>query len=143
MTKTWYEILHWCSKGKTKQERVARLQKNGGAALKQILGYTFDPNIKWLLPEGEPPYNPVADSAEIEGQFQAELRRLYLFVEGPTDTQQNLKPQRREHLYIELLESIHPDDAKLLASMKDGKLPFKGITKNVVAEAFPNLTKNW
>ena len=143
MTKTWYEILEWCSKGKTKKERVARLQKNGGSELKQILGYTFDPGVEWLLPEGIPPYKPVADSADIHGQFQSELRRLYLFVDGPTDTQQNLKPQRRETLFIELLESIHPDDAKLLSSMKEGKMPFKNITRNVVAEAFPNLSKNW
>ena len=76
MTKSWYEILEWCSKGKTKAEKIVRLQKNSGAQLTPILGYTFDPNVKWLLPEGEPPYKPVADRAEIEGQLQAELRRL-------------------------------------------------------------------
>ena len=143
MTKTWYEILEWCSKGKTKAEKIVRLQKNSGAQLKQILGYTLDPNVKWLLPEGEPPYKPVADSAEIEGQRQAELRRLYLFIDGSTEAQINLKPMRREQLFIELLESIHPNDAKLLCSMKEKKLPFKSITKNLVSEAFPNLTKNW
>ena len=143
MTKTWYEILEWCSKGKTKKERISRLQKNSSPILKQILGYTFDPDVTWLLPEGIPPFKSVADSADVHGQFQSEIRRLYLFVDGPTETQQKLKPQRREQLFIEMLESIHPDDAKLLSSMKERKLPFTGITRNVVSEAFPNLSKNW
>ena len=89
MTKTWYEILEWCSKGKTKKEKIDRLHKNSGFALKAILGHTFNPNVKWLLPEGIPPYKPVDSSAEIEGQFTGELRRLYLFVEGPTEAQQS------------------------------------------------------
>ena len=139
MTKTWYEILEWCSKGKNKQEKINRLHKNSGPALKAILGHTFNPNVNWLLPEGNPPYKPVDSSAEIEGQFTGELRRLYLFVEGPTEAQQSLTPKRREQLFIDLLEAIHPDDANLLCSMKDGKLPFTGITRKLVSEAFPNL----
>jgi hypothetical protein len=27
--------------------------------------------------------------------------------------------------------------------MKDRKLPYKGLTRNLVAEAFPNLAKDW
>ena len=139
MTKTWYEILEWCSKGKDKQEKIKRLHKNSGSPLKHILGYAYDPDVIWLLPEGNPPYKPVASSAEIEGQFQAEIRRLYLFVDGPTEVQQKLKQTRREQLFIEMLESIHPDDAKLLCAMKNKSLPFKGLTKKLVSDAFPNL----
>ena len=143
MTDTWYEILEWCSKGKTKKDRIARLQKNSGSELKQILGYTFDKNVKWLLPDSEPPYKPVADAADIQGQFKAELRRLYLFVDGDTETQQNLKPLRREQLFIELLEAIHPKDATLLVAMSQRKLPFKNITREVASKAFPNISRNW
>lgn len=143
MTDTWYEILEWCSEGKNKKERIARLQKNSGPQLKQILGYTFDKNIKWLLPEGPPPYKPVDNAADIQGQFKAELRRLYLFVEGNTETQQNLKPVRREQLFIELLEAIDSKDATLLVSMTQRKLPFKNLTRDVAIQAFPNVSKNW
>ena len=143
MTKTCYEIIEWCSKGKTRKDKIARLEKNSGPMLKTILGYTFDPNVKWLLPEGNPPYKQTPDGLEVHGALMAELRRLYLFVEGPTETQQKLKPHRRETLFIELLESVHPDDAKLLLSMKERKLPVKGITRKLVAEAFPNLSKDW
>ena len=143
MTKTCYEIIEWCSKGKTKKDKIARLQKNSGPMLKTILGYTFDPNVKWLLREGNPPYKQTPDGLEVHGALMAELRRLYLFVEGPTETQQKLKPHRLETLFIELLESLHPDDAKLLLSMKERKLPVKGITRKLVAEAFPKLSKDW
>jgi hypothetical protein len=38
-----------------------------------------------------------------------------------------------------LLESIHPLDAKLIISIKDRKLPFKGLTKKIAQQAFPDL----
>jgi hypothetical protein len=42
-----------------------------------------------------------------------------------------------------MLESIHPDDARVLLAMKDRKLPYKGLTPKLVAEAFPNMAKHW
>lgn len=143
MRKTFYEIFEEVEKCKTKKDRIAKLQSYSGAPLKQVLGYTYDPNVKWLLPEGNPPYKPAGADVEADGRLVSELRKLYLFVEGPTDTQKNLKQIRREQLFIELLESVDPGDAKVLLGMKDKKLPFKSITKKLVAEAFPNLAKNW
>ena len=66
-----------------------------------------------------------------------------MFIEGDTDTQRNLKPHRRETLFIAMLESIDPRDAKVLVGMKERKQPFNGLTRKLVAEAFPNLTKDW
>jgi len=143
MRKTFYEIFEEVEKAKTKKEKQDVLRKYSGAPLKQILGFTFNPNVKWLLPEGDPPYTPAKGQADIQGQLVAELRRLYLFVEGNNDTQKNLKQIRREQLFIEMLESVDPGDAKVLLSMKEGKLPFKSITRKLVAETFPNLAKDW
>jgi hypothetical protein len=143
MQKTFHDILTEVSEAKTRKDKIAVLHANSSAGLKQILGYTFDPNVKWLIPEGTPPYKPLPPHSDQEQRLQQELRRLYLFVEGPTDTQKNLKQIRREALFIELLESIDSRDAELLIAMKDGKLPYKGVTRKLVAEAFPNLAKNW
>lgn len=143
MRQTFYEIFTEVEKCKTKKEKIAKLREHSGAPMKQVLGWTYDPNVKWLLPEGDPPYKPLATGIEAEGRLVSELRRLYLFIDGSTDTQKNLKQVRREQLFIELLESVDPGDAKVLLGMKDGKLPFKSITKKLVAEAFPNLAKNW
>ena len=39
-----------------------------------------------------------------------------------------------------MLESIHPKDAELLVKMINKEAP-KGITKNIVMEAFPGLIR--
>lgn len=141
--KTFHEIFEEVEKAKTRKDKIATLHKYSSAGLKQVLGYTFDPNVKWLLPEGEPPYKPLPDNADVEARLVGELRKLYMFVEGDTDTQRNLKQVRREKLFIDLLEVVDPRDAKVLIGMKDGKLPYKGVTRKLVAEAFPNLARNW
>ena len=44
-------------------------------------------------------------------------------------------------MFIRLLESIHPKDAKIVLAMVAKKLPVKGLTKTMVKEAFPNLIR--
>ena len=143
MYKSYSEIFKEVEKAKTKKEKQDVLRKYSGPVLKQILGMTYNPNVKWLLPEGDPPYKPLDSSTDMQGRLESELRRFHLFIEGTTDTQRNLKQTRREALFIDLLESIDPDDAKLVLGMKNGKLPYKGITKKMVAETFPKLSTDW
>ena len=66
----------------------------------------------------------------------SEYRRLYLFTKNGNP---NLKQIRRESLFIELLESVDKDDAKLLLHMKDKNLPYPGVTKDIINKAFPGL----
>jgi hypothetical protein len=143
MKKTFHEVFTEVEKKRTKKEKIEVLQSHSSAAMKAVLGYTYDPNVKWLLPDGIPPYKPVAEGIEADGRLISEVKRFYLFVEGPSDAQKNLKQHRREQLFIELLESVDPGDAKVLIGMKDGKLPYRGMTRKLVADAFPNLAKNW
>jgi hypothetical protein len=42
-------------------------------------------------------------------------------------------------MFIQILESIDPEDAKLLLAVKDKRIPYNGITQKLVKEAFPNL----
>jgi hypothetical protein len=142
-SRSFYELLEEVDKAKTKKEKIDLLHKNSNPTLKIVLGYTFDPNVKWLLPETDPPYKPLSENLEIEGRLVYETKKLYLFVDGPTDAQKNLTQIKREQLFITILESIDPKDAKLLLSMKNKKLPFKTITKKLIAEAFPTLAKDW
>ncbi len=118
-----------------KKERVLALQQNGTEALKSVLQYCFHDGIKWLLPEGEVPYTPNLNEDQ-RNMFFNQIRTLYLYVEGGNP---NLKQIRREQLFIALLESIDPEDAKLVVSIKDKKLPYKGINKEMVEQAFPGL----
>lgn len=143
MRKTFDDIFTEVGKAKSRKEKQEVLRKYSGPQLKSILGLTYDPNVNWLLPEGTPPYKPLPKEADQEAGLSSELRRMYLFIEGDTDTQKNLKQHRREQIFIDILESIDPGDAKVLIGMKDGKLPYNGITRKLVAETFPNLAKNW
>ena len=130
-------ILADVAKAKNKKEKKEVLLKHGNnGALKEILKYTYDPNIKFLLPPGNPPYKSVVDETENPTYLYGLVRKLYLFVEGGNP---KLKSQRREYLFIELLESIHPKEAEILLQMKDKKLKCNGLTYNLVKETFPKL----
>ena len=130
-----FQILEKASELKSTQEKVDFLRSQNNNALLAVLKYTFDPKIIWDLPDGAPPYTPCIYPAQ-ELRLMSEVRRLYLFVKGGNP---NLTKLKREALYIELLESIHPQDAVLLISMKDKKIPYKGINAKLVKEAFPGL----
>lgn len=89
----------------------------GDASLTLLFKYAFDPEFKFVLPDGNAPYKP--DSAPIgmtPALFKQELKRLYVFCR--TD----LPAIRRETLYIQLLENIHPSEAEILIAVKDQKL---------------------
>jgi hypothetical protein len=129
------QILQQCSELNSYNQRVEFLRANDNGALRTVLVYALDPNIVWDLPETDPPYKP----CEFPGQelrLMTEARRLYLFIKGGNP---NLATIRRETLYIELLESVSPDDAKLLNSIKNKKIPYKGITAKLIRESFPGL----
>ena len=102
----------------------------------RLLKYTFDPSIEFDLPEGDPPYKPNEELDDDHSGLYQEDRRLYLFVKGGNP---DLHKVKREMLFIEVLESIHPKEAKVLLAVKDKKLPYKGLTKKLVEEAFPGL----
>jgi len=118
-------------KGKAQAEFLANHPKAN--VLAGFLQLAVNKNIKWLLPEGDPPYKP-AEHEEWGILFQ-ESRRMYLFLEGGHPT---LKQTQREKIFIEILQSVHPDDAKLLLLLKDQKLP-EGLDAKSVAKAFPGI----
>lgn len=118
------------------KDRVAYLQNiqlRYREPIKIILKHMFDPNIKFLLPEGAPPYT--TKDLEPTALF-AEIRRFYLYVDGGHAT---LKQGRREHLFQQFLEALIPGDAELVLAMKDKKSPYKSLTKALVKKAFPDL----
>ncbi len=136
MYKSIHRFLSEIAELKTTKEKVDALVNHPHSqAFKIIFAYAFDPNIKWLLPEGNAPYKPT-DMLDVEGRLLHELRRLYLFVEGGHP---NLTKNRREALFIQMLESVDPKDAILLNSIKDKKIPFKGLNKKIVQQAFPDI----
>jgi hypothetical protein len=129
-----YATLVKCCELEKREQRLEALRQNGNPAMWAVLKHMFDPNIKFLLPKGTPPYDPL--EFDEPGRLYVEARRLYLFVEGGSTI---ITQQKREALFISLLENINKDDAMLLLAMKEKKSPIKGLTKNLVATAFPGL----
>jgi hypothetical protein len=129
------EFLEKVSKLKKKDEKINLLKANDSFVIRTILQGAFDPRIKWLLPEGEPPYKP-NELVDQENVLIHDARKLIHFVEGGSP---GLKQIKREALFIEMLETVTPSDAKLLVAIKEKKLPWKGITPDIVKEAFPGL----
>lgn len=129
------EVLEKAAQVTDRNERIRYLQLNASTPLNTVLQGVFDPRIKWLLPEGEPPYKP-NDLVDQQNSLFTECRKMYLFVENGNS---NLKPLRREALFIQMLERLDPKDAKLMVSVKDKHMPYPGITEDIVREAFPGL----
>ena len=87
------------------------------AALRIVLMYAFVPQKKFILPEGEPPFKPASEPLGMTPtNLFSELRRMYVFC------REDLKPIKRESLFISFLEGIHPTEAKLMIAVKDQEL---------------------
>jgi hypothetical protein len=127
------EILEKADEAPSKEEKMMILQSHDSVPLRQVLQYAYDSRVKWLLPEGPVPYKP-SPFMDNDNVLYLEARRFYLFVEGGHDA---LKQSRRETLFIQMLESLHPADAALLVSIKDKKLPYKTLTPTLINNTWP------
>lgn len=138
-----YEMLQDVSKQVKTNDKVSKIQEYArqSKAFKIVLDLAFNPKLEWLLPPGSPPYNPAPKEADLQHVLKSDARRLKYFINTPEGN--SMKPLRRETMFIELLEAVDFNDAKLLVAIKDRKLPFNGITKKLVQQAFPNETKDW
>ena len=133
-----YEVLDEVNSKKKKAERIKILKENETWALKDILRGSMDKTIKWNLPEGEPPYTP-SEEHNAPTNLQRENTKFRYFARGGPGDQ--LPGFKRENLFIGLIEGVHPKDAQLVIDMINKKVP-KGITREIVKEAFPGLLQD-
>lgn len=110
----------------TSEDVLQSLKDNvSDPALKNVLGYAFIPKGRFLLPEGDCPFNK--DNAPMDltvSNLGYEAKNFDRFIR--TD----LTPTKREQLFIQLLESLHATEAALMILIKDQTL-------NIV---YPNIT---
>jgi len=133
------EVLDKVSKQKTKAKKIEVLKENESLHLKAVLIWNFDDSAVSVLPEGEVPFAKNEAPAGTEHTYLAhEWKVLYNFLKGGNKF---LRPVKREQLFLQLLEGLHPDEAEIICLVKDKKLSTKyKITKEQVAEAFPDIT---
>ena len=163
-----FEVFNLASKQRSKAKKVEVLQKYGELSLKMILKWNYDTSIVSVLPEGEVPYSGFDDqrnmnlklsevisdevrrmhevgsfslgSTDKEGHttIRREAKHFYRFVRGGDDAMNAI---RRETMFINILEGLHPLEAEILVLVKDKRLSEKyKITKEVVSEAYPQIT---
>ena len=133
-----HEILELASKQRAKAKKVEILQKYENDALKTIFIWNFDETVISVLPVGEVPFNknevPVGTD---HTSLRREYKHLYNFVKGGND---GLSGLRRETMFIQMLEGLHPEEAEILCLCKDKRLGDKyKITYDVVKQAFPDI----
>jgi hypothetical protein len=161
-----FEVLNFVSKQRTNSKKVEILKKYEDSSLKAIFIWNFDETIVSLLPPGEVPYSSVGEQNSFSGTLsekiddavvkmqeigsnslgsqdqgrstiRKEYTKLYNFVKGGNDSLSSL---RRETMFINILEGLHPLEAEILCLCKDKKLQTKyKITKEIISEAYPDI----
>lgn len=164
-----FEVLDLVSKQRSKAKKIEVLKKYEHVSLKAVLIWNFDESLISMLPEGEVPYSGFEDQASSNGtlttKITEEVRRMhemdsfsmgssdknghttirrefknfYHFLKGGNDSMSGV---RRETMFINILEGLHPLEAEIVCLCKDKKLSDKyKITKEIVSEAYPDI--NW
>ena len=130
---------------KTKvSDKVSILQHHESNGLKAILRGAYDSRIEWAIPNTPPPYTPSDapdyDLADSKLEIAAmEIGKFANFNGNPTDQGRSITQVQRENHFIQLLEALHESEAEILKNVIKRKLPYKGLTPNLVNQAFPNL----
>ena len=132
------EILELVTEQKTDAKKVAILKEYECDILKSLFIWNFDDSIISLLPEGKVPYkaneNPLGTD---HSSLRREQRNLYMFVKGGND---QLSTVRRETIFVQMLEGLHPKEADIIVAVKDGDLEdMYDVPFEVVEEAYPDI----
>ena len=145
------EVFQRVSNAKTKAEKVKILQEYKSEALKKLLLCNFAASISFVFPDGKTPYTPLDRPKGIQHQtLFNEQRLLDKFIKktvnevtyyGCSGTPKpNIQQLKKEHIWIQLLETLHSEESEVLDLVKDKKLTSKyKITKQNVIDAFPEL----
>lgn len=164
-----FEVFALLNKQRTKAKKVEVLKKYEHDSLKALFIWNFDESVISLLPPGEVPYSSLKDEQITSGTLSDKVNQLvgtmeyfdttslgnaadmkkgkttirkewtkfYNFCKGGND---QLKSLRRETMFIQMLEGLHPLDAEILCLVKDKQLETKyKITKEIVSEAYPEI----
>ena len=159
-----FEVLDLASQQRSAAKKVEVLKNYEHDSLKMVFVWNFDDSVISMLPPGEVPYGDLkeanvykgtlsdniakeaaggesATGQDLNGRGRTSLRReymnLYHYVKGGNDS---LTTLRREMMFINLLEGLHPKEAELLVKVKDKKLEdlFKVTWENVKV-AYPDI----
>ena len=133
------EIFSEASKLKSKKDKVEFLsQYKNRKDMEHIVKGAYHPAIVWLVPDGPLPegveFNDVPAVDLADDRLNRAYRQFQYLVKGGPE----MKQSKREDIYLNILRSVHESEAKLLISVIGKKLPYKGMTRNLMLEIFPD-----
>ena len=164
-----YEILELASKQRSNAKKVEILKEYRNPALVSLLIWNFDDSVISVLPPGPVPYADPNEQSSVGGNLtelieskakntnlnngayagtdelmnkqhtslRNEYKNFYLFVKGGNN---ELSQIRKETIFINMLQGLHPLEAELVCLVKDKKLADKyKISFEVVKEALPDV----
>ena len=161
-----FEVFDAASKQRTKAKKIEVLQRYAHDSIMALLIWNFDESIISALPEGDVPYgnnrednnvtgtlsdkindavskmgemdsNSLGSQDQGKASIRKEYTKFYNFLRGGNDSLSSL---RRETMFINILEGLHPLEAEILILVKDKKLTDKyKITKEVAGAAYPQI----
>ena len=158
-----FEVLSLVVKQKSNAKKVEVLKKYEHNSIKALFIWNYDDSVISLLPPGEVPYSSLQEEQSTSGTLSTRINqqsetmrynntpnankghttlrrewtKLYNFIKGGNDALNGL---RRETMFIQILQGLHPLDAEILCLVKDKKLYDKyKITKEIVTEAYPDI----
>ena len=133
------EIFSEASKLKAKKDKIEFLSRyRNRKDLEHIVKGAYHPAIVWLVPPGPLPEGvefsdvPAVDLAD-DRLIRAWRQFKYLVKGGP-----NVSKAKREDIYLNILRAVHRSEAELLMSIVDKKIPYKGLTRALMLETFPD-----
>lgn len=134
-------ILHAASQIDEKGRRIAYLRHIFEQPLYQqtlqfMIQGAYHPGVVWLLSRGLPDFTHGPANGDLEFVLYKETKKLYIFCKGGNDS---LSQDRRQKLFTQLLEALHPEDAVLLCYVKDKIMPYPNLTYDFFNECFPGI----
>ena len=125
------ETLKRISKIHSHKQRIETIQKDHNIPMEILIDCCFNPNIKFLLPK----------ESDAQGFLFSQIRRMGIF--HSKGNYKDMKQMQRERQFIDFIESCDPDDADLIVSIKDKKMPYPNITERLFKDAWPTLASTW
>ena len=133
-----HEVFELACKQRSKAKKVEILQEYRDDSITAVLIWIFEDTVESAIPAGQVPYkeNEVPVGTD-HTSLRREWRQLFHFVKGGNSTLSSL---RRETMFIQMLEGLHPKEAEIICLVKDKKLTdvYK-LTYDVVKEAYPDI----
>jgi len=137
--KNMYEVFDEFDAALTKNQKMKVIENNLSKTLYEVLLLTFHPDFRWKVHSIPENYKvPDTKPGISYCQLGTELRKLYLFRAGDPAAE-NLSPRKQNELLLQLLESLEPREAEVVAGIFRKNQGVDGLTYAFVKEAFPDM----